>query len=94
MGSPFSVGYEATFEHAYISFFEKSTRDSVETECCVYTHDKKEKVIFEPEEHCKALLKAVIEDFSSDKDSGLGLESALPGLSLALSLSNPSSIKR
>lgn len=36
--SPFSVGYEATFEKAYITYFEKSSRDSVERECCIYSN--------------------------------------------------------
>jgi len=46
----------------------------------------KEQVVFEREEHCKALLAAAIKDFKNQGDSGLALENALPGLSLALEL--------
>lgn len=88
MCSPFSVGYEATFENAYISYLEKSSNDSVETECYIYTNDKKEKVTFELEEHCKVLLTEAIKDFSYEKESGLTIENALPALSIAFELTN------
>lgn len=88
IASPFSVGYEATFEKAFISYFEKTSKDSVKTECCIYFNDKKEKVSFEREEHCKAVLVAAIKDFTDQKDSGLSIENALPGLSVALELSH------
>lgn len=88
MGSPFSVGYEATFENASISYFEKSFNDSVETECNIYFNGKKEKVTFEQEEHCKVLLTEVIKDFSNEKESDLTIENALPGLSVAFELTN------
>lgn len=88
MGSPFSIGYEATFENASISYFEKSSNDSFETGCCIYSEGKKKNIIFEPEEHCKALLTEAIKDFSNEKESGLTLENALPGLTIAFELTN------
>ena len=86
MGSPFSVGYEATFESATISYFENSLNDSFETECCIYSEGKKENVTFEPEEHCKAVLREAIKDFSNEIESELTIEKALPGLSIAFEL--------
>jgi predicted dehydrogenase len=88
MGSPFSVGYEATFENASISYFEKSSSDSFETECYIYSDGKKEKVTFELEEHCKALLTEAIKDFCNEEISGLTIENALPGLSIAFELTH------
>ena len=84
LSSPFSVGYEATFEHAYISYFENSSRDSYDSECYIYYDDKKEKITLERDEHCKSLLKAAIMDFCNNKDSGLAIENALPALTIAL----------
>ena len=84
--SPFSVGYEATFEQAFISYFENSSNDSFDSECYIYYDDKKEKISFEREEHCKSLLKAAIMDFSNKKDSGLSIENALPALTIALNM--------
>jgi predicted dehydrogenase len=88
MGSPFSVGYEATFENSSISYFEKSSQDSFETECYLYSDGKKEKITFEPEEHCKALLTEAIKDFCNEKESGLTIENALSALSIAFELNN------
>ncbi len=88
MGLPFSVGYEATFENASISYYEKSSEEGVETECSICSDGKKDKVTFDQEEHCKSLLKAVIKDFSNEKESGLALENALPALSIAFELNN------
>jgi len=86
MGSPFWVGYEATFENASISYFEKSFIDPVETECYIYSNGKKEKVTFELEEHCKNLLREILKNFSNEKVSDLSIENALPALSIALEL--------
>lgn len=89
LGSPFTVGYEATFESASVSYFEKSSEEAVESECYIYSQGKKEKVHFEPDEHCKALLSAVIKDFKNEKESGLTIENALPALSIAFELTGP-----
>lgn len=88
MGSPFSVGYEATFEGASISYFENSSNEAVETQCYIYSDGKKEEVTFESEEHCKALLTDVIKDFRNEKETELTIEKALPGLSIAFELTN------
>lgn len=88
MGSPFSVGYEATFDNASISYFEKSFEDDIVTECFIYSDAKKEKVTLDLEEHCKVVLTEAIKDFSNDKDSGLTIENALPALSIAFEMSN------
>lgn len=88
VGSPFSIGYEATFENASISYFEKSSNDYFETECCIYSEGKKENVTFEPEEHCKLLLTEALKDFSNVKESGLTIENALPALSIAFELTH------
>ena len=85
-GSPFSVGYEATFENASISYLENSSNEAVETQCYIYSDGRKEKVIFEAEEHCEALLTDAIRDFANKKESGLTIENALAGLSIALDL--------
>ncbi len=86
MGAPFSVGYEATFENAYISYFEKSFQDPIESECYIYSEGKKEKVTFELEEHCKDVLKEVLKAFSDEKESDLSIEHALPALSISFDL--------
>lgn len=88
MGSPFSVGYEASFENASISYHEKSFSDAVETECYIYSDGRKEKVTFEHDEHCKILLTEVIKDFNNEKVSDLSIENALPALSIAFELTN------
>ena len=88
MGSPFSVGYEATFENAYISYFEKSYHDSVECECYIFSEGKKEKITFELEEHCMDVLKEVIKAFRDEKEIDLSIEHALPALSIAFDLRN------
>jgi hypothetical protein len=88
MGAPFSIGYEATFENASISYYENSFKDAFETECYIYSDGKREKVTFELEEHCKSLLCEVIKDFSNEKESELTIENALPALSIAFELSN------
>ncbi len=88
VGSPFSVGYEATFENASVTYFEKSFHDAVQTECYIYSDGRKEKVSFEIDEHCKAMLEAVIKDFCNDKANRLSLENALPGLSIAYELAH------
>ncbi|MDD2504245.1 MAG: Gfo/Idh/MocA family oxidoreductase [Clostridia bacterium] len=88
MGSPFSIGYEATFENASISYIEKSFQESVETECFIYSEGETEKVTFELDQHCKALLVEALKDFRNEKDSGLTIENALPALSIAFGLSN------
>ncbi len=84
--APFSVGYEATFEHATISYYEDSSEATVETECMIYSEGKREKVVFEPEAHCKALLRAAIEDIKNGTDSGLTIDNALPSLAIAFQL--------
>jgi predicted dehydrogenase len=89
LGSPFSVGYEATFENASVSYSEKSSEDAVETECCIYSAGRKEKVHFDLDEHCKVLLSEAIKDFRNEKESGLAIENALPGLSIAFELTSP-----
>lgn len=88
MGSPFCVGYEATFENASISYFEKSINAPVESECYIYSDGKKEKVTFELEEHCKNLLRGAIKEFSNEKVSDLSIDNALPALSIAFELAN------
>ncbi len=90
MGAPFTVGYEATFDNATISYSEKSFEDAVETECYLYSNGKKEKVIFEPEEHCLDLLRGVIRDFNNQGSSDLALENALHGLAIAFKLTDSS----
>ena len=87
MSFPFTAGYEATFENASVSFYEKVLNGYVETGCRIYTYDKKETVTLKREEQCKALLTAAINDFCHDKNSGLSIENALPGLSIAFELS-------
>lgn len=91
MGSPFYVGYEATFENAFISYFEKSFNDLVETECYIFSDGKREKVTFEPEEHCKNLLIEVVKNFSNQSISHLTIDNALPALSIAFEITNSSS---
>lgn len=86
-GAPFSVGYEATFENASISYYEDSSSDTFETQCCIYSDGKKEKVAFELEDHCKALLADAIKDFNNESDSGLTIGNALPGLAVAFECS-------
>ena len=88
MGSPFCVGYEATFENASITYFEKSINTSVESECYIYSDANKEKVTFELEEHCKNILRETIKDFSNEKVSNLSIDNALPALSIAFELTN------
>ncbi len=90
LGAPFTIGYEATFENASITYFEKSSEDVFETECIIHSNGNKEKVSFESEEHCKALLRAAIKDFRNEKVSGLAIENALPALSIAFELTNAS----
>lgn len=91
MGSPFCVGYEATFENASISYFEKSINTPLQTECYILTDGNKEKVTFELEEHCKHILRGAIKEFSDEKVSDLSIDNALPGLSIAFELTNLSS---
>lgn len=88
MGAPFSVGYEVTFENATISYCENSFKDSAKSECYIYSGGEKESITFEPEEHCKALLRKVIKDFSDQKESDLTIENALPTLGIAFALTN------
>lgn len=88
LGAPFSVGYEATFENASINYYEKSFKDAIETECYIYSDGKKEKVTYQLEEHCMALLREVIKDFGNEKESGLTIENALTSLSIAFALTN------
>lgn len=87
LGSPFIVGYEATFERAFVSYYEKSSEDGVDSLCYLYSDGRKEKVTLVQEEHCLELLRAAIKDFSGDIVSGLGIENALPALSIAFKLS-------
>lgn len=93
MGAPFSIGYEATFEDAFISYQEDSLTDTFKSTCHIYSGGKKEEIFFEPEEHCMSLLKGVIQDFKHEKESDLIIESALPGLSIAFALGK-STIKK
>lgn len=86
--APFSVGYEATFEHATISYHENSSKAAVEAECIIYSEGKSERVVFEPEAHCLALLRAVLKDFQNEKDSGLTIDHALPSLAIAFELTD------
>lgn len=90
LGSPFSVGYEATFEKAAISYFDKAFKDGTETECYIYSDGEKEKITFELEAHCKNLLRAVVKDFNHEKESGLTIENALPALSIAFEMTHSS----
>lgn len=87
MGSPFSVGYEAIFEDATISYFDNSFSDSVETACYLYCNNRKTKIYFEPEEHCLNLFKKVLHDFRTETASDLSMENALPALNIAFELS-------
>lgn len=86
IGSPFSVGYEATYENATISYFENSFEDAMKSECYIYSGGKKEKVTFELEEHCKNILREAIKAFHNQKVSELTIENALPALSIAFEL--------
>lgn len=86
MGSPFTVGYEATFERATVSYCEKASKDTTETLCYIYTDGRKEEITCCREEHCLELLRAVVKDFKGDEGSGLDIENALPGLSIAYEL--------
>ncbi len=88
MGAPFSIGYEATFENASINYYEKSFKDANESECYIYSDGKKEKITYQLEEHCMALLRAVIKDFNKEKESGLAIGNALTSLSIAFALTN------
>ncbi len=88
MGFPFHVGYEATFENATISYYEKSSPDENERECYIYSDGHKQIVSFESEEHCKILLREAIKDFNNEKESGLSIDTALPALSIAFELSS------
>ncbi len=89
-GAPFSVGYEASFENATISYYENSFQDAVETACTIYSEGKTEKITYEPEVHCMNILREAIRDFKNEKESGLTIGNALPSLSIAFELSNSS----
>ena len=86
MSSPFWVGYEATFENAFISYSEKSFNDVVETECYIYSNEKKEKVAFELEKHCKTSLIEALKCFTNEKTSDISIENAIPALTIAFEL--------
>jgi predicted dehydrogenase len=90
--APFSVGYEATFEHATISYYENSSEAAVESDCIIYSEGKSEKVVFELEEHCKALLRAALRDFKNEEESGLTIDHALPSLAIAFELTKKAKI--
>lgn len=84
--APFSVGYEAIFEKASISYFEESASDLLNSKCCIYTNNTKENLTFELLPHCEALLDAVIKDMRNEKPSNLSLENALNALNIAFKL--------
>ncbi len=86
LGAPFSVGYEATFENATITYYENSFQAATESGCTIYSEGKAEKISFEPEAHCMNLLRAAFKDFRNEKESGLSIENALPGLAIAFEL--------
>ena len=87
-GTPFSVGYEATFENATICYRENDSEAGEIAECSIYTDGQKLKVSYPPEAHCRLLLEAVLHDFSINEPGILSLENAMPALEIAFALSH------
>ena len=85
-GTPFSVGYEATFEHATICYQENDSEAGELAECTVYTKEQETKISFPPEAHCRRLLEDVLHDFRNKEASALSIENALPALKTAFAL--------
>ena len=75
---PFSVGFEATFEKAYIRFFEDGYQDGrTETKLEIFTDEKREEVKLEPQNCYQLVCHDVVESILENKKSRLDIENAL-----------------
>ena len=75
---PFSVGFEATFEKAYIRFFEDGYQDGrTETKLEIFTDEKWEEVKLEPQNCYQLVCHDVVESILENKKSRLDIENAL-----------------
>ncbi|MBO4439431.1 MAG: Gfo/Idh/MocA family oxidoreductase [Spirochaetaceae bacterium] len=75
---PFSVGFEATFEKAYIRFFEDGYQDGrTETKLEIFTDEKREEVKLEPQNCYQLVCHDVVESILDNRKSRLDIENAL-----------------
>ena len=75
---PFSVGFEATFEKAYIRFFEDGYQDGrTETKLEIFTDEKWEEVKLEPQNCYQLVCHDVVESILGNRKSRLDIENAL-----------------
>ena len=75
---PFSVGFEATFEKAFIRYFEDGYQNGrTDTKLEIFTGEKQEEVKFEPQNCYQLVCHDVVESILQKKPSRLDIEHAL-----------------
>ncbi len=75
---PFSVGFEATFEKAFIRYFEDGYQNGrTDTKLEIFSDEKQEEVNFEPQNCYQLVCQDVVESILQKKPSRLDIEHAL-----------------
>lgn len=75
---PFSVGFEATFEKAFIRYFEDGYQNGrTDTKLEIFSDEKQEEVKFEPQNCYQLVCHDVVESILQKKPSRLDIEHAL-----------------
>ncbi len=75
---PFSVGFEATFEKAFIRYFEDGYQNGrIDTKLEIFTDEKQEEVELKPQNCYQLVCHDVVESILQNKTSRLDIEHAL-----------------
>ena len=84
---PFSVGFEATFEKAFIRYFEDGYQSGrTDTKLEIFSDEKQEEVKFEPQNCYQLVCHDVVESILQNKASRLDIEHALLTLETIIKL--------
>ena len=84
---PFSVGFEATFEKAFIRYFEDGYQSGrTDTKLEIFTDEKQEEVELKPQNCYQLVCHDVVESIMQNKASRLDIEHALLTLETIIKL--------
>lgn len=83
-GYPFTVGYDAIFEHGTIKYKEDGFKDRVESSFDLYTNDKVEQIEMQNQNCYEETIKHVIECCQRGIPTRIALEEAVNSFEVAL----------
>lgn len=83
---PFTVGYEAYFEHAKLVFHESEDMNGSELSLTEYTSSGKHQLVLEQANHCEKSIEHALQCLEDNSSSMLSLDHAAEAIEIAVEL--------